>query len=174
MDVNWPQLLQDFGPFALLPFAVVVIERIAAKRAHDHKLPEKIRNFVYATAWFLIFALCLAVVFFWFQLHAPRPGEAMLRGRITGLGIRQQLRATGPDIANVRVFTYRNPQVPDQLFWRAFSVDPLDERAELTFLINNSSQNGDQTFRYPFQASRKFYDGSTELAFTYDSSTNVL
>ena len=37
MDVNWPQLLRDFGPFALLPFAVIVIERIAAKRARDQK-----------------------------------------------------------------------------------------------------------------------------------------
>ena len=35
MEFNWPQLLQDFGPFALLPFTVLVIERLAASRARE-------------------------------------------------------------------------------------------------------------------------------------------
>jgi hypothetical protein len=172
--MNWPQLLQDFGPFALLPFAVIIIERLAAKRARDQKLPENTRNRVYAFAWILIFGLCMVVVALWFVSRTPKPKEAMMRGRITGLGSRQQLRATGPDIAHLRVFTYRDPQEPDRLFWRAISADELDDGTELTFLINDSTQVGEQTFGYPFQASRNFYDYSKELVFKYDSAKNVI
>jgi hypothetical protein len=174
MDVDWPQLLQNYGPFALLPFAVVVIERIAAKRARDQKLPEKIRNSIYASAWILIFALCIAVVAFWFQ-NRPKPQEAMMRGRITGLGIRRQLRASGPDTANVRVFTYRDPNEPDRLFWRAFSVNPLDDHTELSFYIDpTNSPNSENTYSFPFVANKNFYDYSTELVFKYDSTDNTI
>jgi hypothetical protein len=174
MDVNWPQQLQNFGPFALLPFVVIVIERIAANRARDQKLPESIRNRVYAFAWILIFMLCVTVVVIWFMSRASKPSEAMMRGRITGLGSRQQLRASGPDTVNLRVFTYRNPLEPDQLFWRAFSTDPLDD-TELAFVINTSTPEGsDKTYRFPFRAYKTFYNDSTELMFTYDSAKNVI
>jgi hypothetical protein len=169
MDVNWPQALQDYGPFALLPFALIVIERIAVKRAHDTQLPEKTRNTVYATAWIMIFLLCVAVVTFW-GLSRPKAKEAMIRGRITGLGIRQRLRGTGPETANVRVFTYRDPQQTDQVFWRTYSTDPLDQEAELTFLIDSSTETSDETWSYPFHPNRKFYDPSVELHFRYDPS----
>jgi hypothetical protein len=167
MDVNWPQALQDSGPFALLPFVGIVVERIAAKRAHDNQLPERVRNTVYATAWIMIFLLCGAVVTFW-GLDRPKAKEAMMRGKITGLGLHQQLRGTGPEAENVRVFTYRDPQQTDQVFWRTFSTDPLDAQAELAFLIDSSTQNSDDTWRYPFHANRKFYDASVELRFRYD------
>jgi len=163
MDIN-PQMLQDFGPFALLPFAVLVIERLAWRRARDKALPESTRNRVYASAWVLIFALCAAVVMFW---HLSRPREAMMRGKISGLSAQQRLRASGPETANVRVFTYRNPQQTDQLFWRTFSTEPLDERTELAFLIDNSTRESDDTWRYVFNASRRFYGTSIELNFQY-------
>jgi hypothetical protein len=173
MDLNWPQLLQDLGPFALLPFSVIVIERLAAARARDQKLPENTRKRVYAFAWILIFVLCVTVVIAWFMSRTSK-SEAMLHGLITGLGSRQQLRATGPERANVRVFTYRDPQEPDRLFWRAFSQDPLDEATELRFLINTSTQDGDHTFGYPFQARRNFYDYAQDLVFKYDSAKNII
>ncbi len=167
MDVNWPQLLQDYGPFALLPFALMAIERIAAKRALDHSLPEKIRNRVYASAWILIFVLCAAVVGFWFQ-NRPKAKEAMMRGRITGLGVQEQFRGSGPDTANVRVFTYRDPQETERLFWRVFSVDTLDERTQLSLYIDTSAPGSERTRTYLFKANRKFYDDGSEVLLTYD------
>lgn len=173
MEVNWPQLLQDYGPFALLPFTLFVIERTAAKRAHDAKLPEKTRDRVYAAAWIMIFVLCGAVVAFWY-LNRPGPTEAMMRGRISGLTFQQRLRASGPETANVRVFTYWDPQETDQLFWRTFSAAPLDEQTELVFLIDSSTRDSEETLRFPFRASRKFYGASVELQFRYDTTKKSL
>src|SRR5215203_4007517 len=105
MEMNWPQLLKDYGPFALLPFFILV-ERTAATRAHDVKLPEKTRNRVYAAAWIMIFALSAAVVFIWSH-NVVRTKEAMMKGRVTGLGLQQQLRGTIPGQEDdVRVYTY--------------------------------------------------------------------
>ena len=173
MEINWPQLLQDYGPFALLPFTFLVLERTAVKRAHDHKLPEMTRNCVYAAAWVLIFLLCGAVVFFWYSDHVQQR-EAVMRGSIRGLSVGQRFRGAGPERANVRVFTYRDPQQTDQVFWRTFSAEPLDEQTELTFLIDKSTQSSEETWRFPFRASRKFYGASTDLRFRYDSASGKI
>jgi hypothetical protein len=173
LDVNWPQLLQDYGPFALLPFALLAIERTAANRAHDVKLPETTRNRAYAAAWILIFLLCIAVVAFW-AANRPRASEAMMRGRITGLGLSQRLRASGPEMANVRVFTYRDPQQTDQVFWRTFSASPLDEQTELDFLIDSSTESHEETWSYSFSPSRSYFDSPLEVRFSYDPSKNTV
>jgi hypothetical protein len=173
MEQNWIEWLKDFGPFALLPFTVLVIERLAVKRAHDNKLPEGVRKRVYATAWIMIFILCGLVVCFWY-LRLPAPKEAMLRGKITGLAARNTFRASGPEMANVRVFTYRDPQQTDQLFWRTFSVDPLAESDSLTFLIDSSTPDTEETLRFYFPTKKQYYDPSMDLHFVFDPGKKQL
>jgi hypothetical protein len=173
MDANWPQLLQDNGPFALLPFACLVIERTAAKRAHDHELPERTRNGVYAAAWVMIFILCAAVVAFW-GMNRPKKEEAMMRGKINGLGILQRLRGTGPETANVRVFTYRDPQQTDQVFWRTYTSSQLPQQTELAFLIDSSTDTSDKIWSYAFHPSKTYYDAFVELHLQYDPRKNTL
>lgn len=164
MEQNWPELMKNYGPFALLPFTVLVIERLAAKRAHDKRLPEGVRNGVYATAWVMIFVLCGLVVFFWY-LSLPAAKEAMMRGRVTGLKAGNTLRASGPETANVRVFTYRDPQQADQLFWRTYSVNPLPDSTSLSFLIDNGDSTREETWRFLFLTRRQYYEPATELHF---------
>ena len=150
----------------MLPFFFFLVERTAAVRAKDLQLPETTRNRVYAAAWIMIFALSGLVVGFW--MMPAKAAEAMMRGRVSGLPAHQRLRGTGPETANVRVFTYRDPQETNQLFWRTLSNDPLDEKSELTFLIDNSTQTSDETLRFPFQTSRDYYGSSMELRFRFD------
>ena len=97
-----------------------------------------------------------------------------MRGKISGLNALQRLRATGPETANVRVFTYRDPQQVDRLFWRTFSNEPLDETTELVFLIDNSTKDTEETWQYFFPANRGYYRRSMELNFTYNPSTRNL
>jgi hypothetical protein len=173
MEANWPQLLQDYGPFALLPFALLVIERIAATRAHDKRLPETTRNWVYATAWIMIFVLCGAVVTFWY-LNRPGAQEAMMRGSVNGLTLRQQLNATGPEAANVRLFTWRDPRVTSRLYWRTFTTNPLDDKSVLEFLIDSGQNGGDAILSFPFRANRSFFTQSQDLRFNYDANSQTL
>jgi len=172
MDASWPQLLHDYGPFALLPFACLVIERTAVRRAHDANLPERTRNSVYAAAWVMIFALCIVVIAFW---GWPQPKEeAMMRGRINGLGVTQRLRGTGPEMANVRVFTYRDPQQTDQVFWRIYTADQLRPEAELAFLIDSSTDVSDRIWSYAFHPSPAYYRTTVDLRLQYDPVRNSL
>lgn len=173
METNWPQLLQNLGPFALLPFTALVLERVAYARARDPKIPAGTRNWVYATAWVVIFALCGLVIYFWLP-NRPRQQEAMMRGRIYGLSVQHRLRATGPDSAHVRVFTYRNPQQVDQLYWRTFSNNPLDDKSEIVFLLDLSSHDSEQTLRFPFRAHTAYYGPSVEVSLRYDGSRRKL
>jgi hypothetical protein len=174
MQINWPQLLQDYGPFALLPFTVVVIERTAAKRAHDVNLPEKTRNRVYAAAWIMIFTLCIAVVFIWWH-NVFRTKEAMMKGRVTNLDIDQQLRGTTRGQQDdVRVYTWRNPILTHEVSWRAFSTRPLPEQTELAFVIASSTKDSEETLMFPFKVSQRFYDASMDLQFHYDPMNKEL
>lgn len=173
METNWPQLLQDLGPFALLPFTALVLERIAYSRAKDPKLPASTRNWVYATAWVVIFALCGLVVYFWLP-NRPKSQEAMMRGRIHGLSVQHRLRATGPDAAHVRVFTYRDPQQVDQLYWRTFSADPLGDKSEIVFLLDLSTRDSEETLRFPFRTSTGYYARSMEVSLRYDAARKRL
>ncbi|MFN0167852.1 MAG: hypothetical protein ACKV22_15600 [Bryobacteraceae bacterium] len=172
--MNWAPLLQDYGPFALLPFSMLVIERIAANRAHDTKLPEKTRNLVYTAAWVMIFTLCGAVLYFWWLGSSLRETEAMLRGKVTGLGTTHLFRATGPDGANVRVFLYRDMNRPDQLLWRAFSATRLDEKTQMELLVDASTRSSDEIWMFPFAPSRSYYGRSMELNLSYDPVTHKL
>ena len=174
MQENWVLLLQNFGPFALLPFALLPIEKTAAKRAKDTTLPEGTRNRVYAAAWVLIFALCGAVMFFWWLGSPLRETEAMMRGTVTGLGTTHLFRATGPDGANVRVFLCRDLNRPDQLLWRAFSASRLDEHTPIVLLVDGSTRTSDDIWMYNFAPSRNYYGRSMELSFSYDPGTHQL
>jgi hypothetical protein len=175
MPNNWPQLLKDYGPFALLPF-IVVIERTAAKRAHDVNLPEKTRNRVYAVAWIMIFALCIAVVLIWWD-NVRRTKEAMMRGSVTGLvDVQQQFTGTiRGQQDDVRVYTYRHPPpLAGEVLWRAFSTHPLPEQTELTFMISSSTKDSEENLLFPFKVSQRFYDESMDLDFRYDSMKKAL
>jgi hypothetical protein len=170
---NWPELLRSLGPFALLPFVLLFIERLAWKRAHDNKLPEAVRNRVYSTAWIMIFVLCGLVVFFWY-LSLPAPKEAVILGKVTGLGPLNMFRGSGPEAANVRVFTYRDPQQTDQLFWRIFSADPLADSTSLAFLVDNTTQNSEETLRFRFLTKKQYYDPLMVLDFVFDPEKRQL
>jgi hypothetical protein len=41
LDMEWNELLKSYGPFALLPFTVFVIEKLAFKRVRDTNLCRK-------------------------------------------------------------------------------------------------------------------------------------
>ncbi|HET9219142.1 MAG TPA: hypothetical protein VFR18_19310 [Terriglobia bacterium] len=171
--MEWNELLKNYGPFALLPFTVFVIEKLAFKRVRDTNLPKTVRNTAYAAAWITIFALCGLVVFFWYSL-LPAPKEAMIRGKVTGLPILNTFRASGPDMANFRVFTYRDPQQTDQLFWRAYSVDPLAESTTLSILIDHTTPTSEMTWRFHFSTKKQYYDPSMELNFVFDPKEEAL
>lgn len=165
MDQSWSELLKNYGPFALLPLAIFVIERLAAKRAHDPALSERVRNVVYGAAWTMIFLLCGLVVVFWY-LSLPVPQEAMMRGRVIGLKPKDTLRGSGPEMNNIRVFTYRDPQQPDQVFWRTYSSNPLPDSTPITFLIDHGGIGGEEAvWRFRFTTRTRYYAPAMELDF---------
>ncbi|MGD0580906.1 MAG: hypothetical protein ABSC08_18520 [Bryobacteraceae bacterium] len=122
----------------------------------------------------MIFALCGAVMYFWWLGSSLRETEAVLRGKVTGLGTTYLFRATGPDGANVRVFQYRDLNRPDQLLWRAYSASRLDEKTPIDLLVDASTRNSDEIWRFPFAPRLNYYGRSMELNFSYDPGTHQL
>src|SRR5260221_14645194 len=80
---NWAKLLFVYGPCALLLLFVFVIEGKARGALKDQGIERRIAVPIYLLTWFVIFALCCAVTWFWYR--ATFPEEVTVRGIVEGL-----------------------------------------------------------------------------------------
>jgi hypothetical protein len=167
---TWIKLLATYGPFALLVLFVFVVERRVAndlkeQRDQPNNLPIR---FVYGATWGSIFVLCGVIVWVWIKINVPS-GEAIIRGTLSGLTVKQQVLSKNENVFLRRV--YSTAKDFDFVF-RILSAKKLSTDKAVDLVISDESTDMASIFRLPIDAS--FYSMDKEVVLIYNRKDDTL
>jgi hypothetical protein len=186
---NWPKLLFTYGPFALLTLVIFVLERLARRNLKDPTVPSNVALAVYGLTWFMIFALCLTVVYAWWLINFPT--EFAVRGTFENLTDGESIYAE-----SAHLFLARGYSPGPQRYsydWRLVTPTKLSDGEKLSvYLATREFVGGDdvstntgepnlttgkwipRTYRYEIPIQPTFYNQDRLIRITYKRDDQTL
>lgn len=176
MPETWSKLLFTYGPFALLVFVSVVLERRAYSQwkethrsARSTTAHVAVAGIVYLCTWLTIFLTCGVITYVWLFLNVR--SEMSVRGRLTGLQGTEQVTATSNDLYLRRIYA---AQHRFDVSWRIISPARLPPGTLIDLYLDLSSSDHEDVTVYELPVTPNFYDTDQEVVLSYDRNTRAL
>ena len=166
---QWAKLLYTYGPFALLVLFVFVIEWKARSLLKDSSSPRLLSVSLYLLNWFMIFVLCGAIVYIWFQLNLPQ--GAMIQGALTHLNQDETVFSDSPRLYLQRIYGEKNRFGYN---WLLITPKRLPEGEKQSFTINFGQGDNARAFTYDLTIRPSFYRSDVHLTYERDSKKLLL
>lgn len=174
---TWSNILYTYGPFALLVFLVVVIERkvYGAWKQSDknNKDDQRFFRILYGLTWAVIFGAVFCCIYAWWQINLTRRPE--INGRIESLPNNEVLTTTCADL-----YLHKNhkggPYSDYDLLLINKDNKQFPEGAKVKFIITRSNGNSreEDLYEYSLLIRSAFYRTGVLLRRQKDQNKLIL
>jgi hypothetical protein len=163
---TWAKILYTYGPFAILVFLVVVIERVLYARwraANQNNHPQQTAFLgLYAITWCLILGVAIYSIYVWKRINLDK--RPQISGKFENLSNLESLGTTAADL-----YLHKNPKGGVYSDYDLLLVNKdkrWDDGAIVTFTIQTPPRTGNQdgdVFEYDLPIQSAFYDSGVVL-----------
>jgi hypothetical protein len=163
---TWAKILYTYGPFAILVFLVVVIERTLYTRwraANQNNHPQQTAFLgLYAVTWCVILGVAIYSIYVWKRINVDK--RPQISGKVENLSNAESLGTTAADL-----YLHKNPKGGVYSDYDLLLVNKdkrWDDGAIVSFTIQTPPRPGNQdgdVYEYDLPIQASFYDTGVVL-----------
>lgn len=163
---TWAKILYTYGPFAILVFLVVVIERVLYTRwraANQNNHPQQTAFLgLYAITWCVILGVAIYSIYVWKRINLDK--RPQISGKVENLSNVESLGTTAADL-----FLHKNPKGGVYSDYDLLLVNKdkrWDDGAIVSFTIQTPPRPGNQdgdVYEYDLPIQAAFYENGVVL-----------